>query len=241
MGLDLGLEKAGFNVVMAADNMPAAGATIMANRPRLPVYRDDIRQLDAARIQNLTGLSDFDLLAGGPPCQSFSTAGKRLSVEDEASGNLVFEFIRLLGELRPKAFLMENVKGILSASLKWRELPYNNNGKRIDDLYGSAFRQMTDAIKDLGYTVDVAELNAADYGVSRSGEYAFSQWAFATGKSPAGLSRPIADTPVCSISPGKLSERISPIWSKTGDIAPSSVRASSSTSSGFLRAVIGET
>jgi DNA (cytosine-5)-methyltransferase 1 len=165
MGLDLGFEMAGFKILAAADNMPSAVATIRANRPELPVLADDVRKLTGDQLRQVAGVVELDVLVGGPPCQSFSTAGKRLSVEDELSGNLVFEFIRLLGELRPKAFVFENVKGILSASLKWRELPYNNNGKRIDELHGSAFRHITTAIKDLGYSVDFAELNAADYGV----------------------------------------------------------------------------
>lgn len=166
MGLDLGLERAGFRVAFAADNMGAAVETMQKNRPSLPVFSGDIRLLSAAQIRaEIQGRAEVDLLTGGPPCQSFSTAGKRLGVDDPASGALVFEFIRLLRELRPRAFLMENVKGILSASLSWRELPYNNNGKRIDDLYGSLLAEVLRQIRDAGYSVDYSVLNAADFGV----------------------------------------------------------------------------
>jgi len=165
MGLDLGFERAGFMPVFAADNMSAAIATIRANRPEIPLFEDDIRELRGEAIRAMTGLTDFDVLIGGPPCQSFSTAGSRKSVDDHHTGPLVFEFIRLVEELRPSAFLMENVKGLLSASLKWRALPYNNNGKRIDEWYGSVMRELVSRVNAIGYSVACAELNAADYGI----------------------------------------------------------------------------
>jgi DNA (cytosine-5)-methyltransferase 1 len=170
MGLDLGLERAGFEIKFAADNMPAAVATARANKPSLPVYEGDVRDLTAQTITVMSGVKPYelDLLAGGPPCQSFSTAGKRLSLDDTDKGPLVFEFVRLLRELRPRAFLMENVKGLLSASVRWRELPYNNNGKRIDDLYGSLFQQLIKGLEAIGYSVAFKEINSADYGVPQT-------------------------------------------------------------------------
>lgn len=170
MGLDLGLEAAGFDIRFAADNMPAAVATARQNRPQLPVYAGDVAALSADMIYEAAGLSsgEVDLLAGGPPCQSFSTAGKRLGLDDAQKGPLVYEFVRLVGELRPRAFLMENVKGLLSASEQWRELPYNNNGKRIDSHHGSLFRSLMAAFRSLGYNVDFREFNAADYGVPQT-------------------------------------------------------------------------
>lgn len=176
MGLDLGLELAGFRTLVAADNNPAAIATIRANRPSLPLFTDSVSRLTGAGVRELAGLakgSEVDLVAGGPPCQSFSTAGKRLSLKDEQKGPLVFEFIRLIGELRPRAFLLENVKGLISAATFWRALPYNNNGKRIDEHYGALFREMTEALKALGYSVGSAVLNAADYGVPQRRERLF--------------------------------------------------------------------
>jgi DNA (cytosine-5)-methyltransferase 1 len=126
-------------------------------------------------VMQLTGLGpgEIDLLAGGPPCQSFSTAGKRLSLDDVEKGTLVFEFVRLVDELRPRAFLMENVKGLLSASIRWRRLPYNNNGKIIDDLHGSLFRELTSRLTSLGYSVGFREVNAADYGVPQRRQRVF--------------------------------------------------------------------
>ena len=170
MGLDLGLESAGFTIRFAADNMTAAAQTARQNRPDLPVYDEDIRSLTVAMIRQIAGLENdqIDLLAGGPPCQSFSTAGKRLGLDDESKGPLVFEFVRLVDELRPKAFLMENVKGLLSASTKWRPLPYNNNGKIIDHWHGSLFRELVTRMKEIGYSLGFREINAAHYGVPQT-------------------------------------------------------------------------
>ncbi|OHT85285.1 DNA cytosine methyltransferase [Mycobacteroides saopaulense] len=170
MGLDLGLERAGFDMRFAADIMPAAIETIKANRPKLPTYDGDVRNLTGEMITEATGITPgrLDLLAGGPPCQSFSTAGKRLSLDDADKGPLVFEFVRLIEELQPRAFLMENVKGLLSASIRWRELPYNNNGKRIDDLYGSLFAELLDRLRGLGYSAGFQEVNAANYGAPQT-------------------------------------------------------------------------
>jgi DNA (cytosine-5)-methyltransferase 1 len=170
MGLDLGLEKSGFDIRLAADSMLAAIETIKLNRPRLPVFESDIRDFGPADVFQMTELrkGQIDLLAGGPPCQSFSTAGKRLGLDDESRGPLVFEFARLIDELQPRAFLMENVKGLLSASIRWRRLPYNNNGKKIDHWHGSVFRELSARIKGLGYSFDFCELNAADYGVPQT-------------------------------------------------------------------------
>lgn len=170
MGLDLGLEKAGFTIRFAADNMQAARETAHLNRAELPFYSDDIRGLRASDILRLADLEpgEIDLLAGGPPCQSFSTAGKRLGLDDSDRGSLVFEFARLITELRPRVFLMENVKGLLSASVKWRQLPYNNNGKIIDHWHGSLFRELVACLKSSGYNLDYREINAADFGVPQT-------------------------------------------------------------------------
>ncbi|MFI7103421.1 DNA cytosine methyltransferase [Streptomyces sp. NPDC050161] len=175
MGLDLGLEQAGFSIRFGADNMSAAVETAKSNRPGLPFYADDIRGLSTAHIWKASGLHEggLDLLAGGPPCQSFSTAGKRRGLDDEEKGSLVFEFVRLVKELQPKAFIMENVKGLLSASVKWRQLPYNNNGKIIDDLHGSLFRELCAQLQDLGYSLDHRQLNSADYGVPQTRQRVF--------------------------------------------------------------------
>lgn len=173
MGLDLGLEAAGIKVRMAGDLDPASIETIKLNRPLLPLFTGDVRELNGKDALRLAGLEVVDLLAGGPPCQAFSTAGLRKSVDCEKNGSLIFEFIRLLDELQPRAFILENVKGLLSAPLKWRELPYNNNGKRIDDQYGALMRAVLAELSSVGYSQKAMVLNAADYGVPQSRERVF--------------------------------------------------------------------
>lgn len=173
MGLDLGLENAGFTVRLVGDSDLAAVETIKANRPTLPLFDRDVRELTGNELLKLAGLENVDLLTGGPPCQSFSTAGRRRSVACGKNGDLVFEFVRLVSEVRPSAFLMENVKGLLSAPLEWRPLPYNNNGKRIDDQYGALLRSVLHELRTLGYSAEVMLLNAANFGVPQSRERVF--------------------------------------------------------------------
>ena len=166
MGLDVGLVNAGFQSHLAADLMSAAVETIRRNIPGLPVVDQDLSSVSGSELVLRAGLEagEVDLLAGGPPCQSFSTAGRRRG-RDDARTSLVFEFVRLVEEIRPRAFLMENVKGLLSASLEWRQLPYNNNGVVIDEHHGSLFRKLWSEFEAIGYTIDARELNAAEYGV----------------------------------------------------------------------------
>ena len=172
MGLDLGLEKSGFEVLLAAENDRAAVATITQNRPGVRVFDNDVRQLSGTDVKGWLESDRIDLLAGGPPCQSFSTAGRRRAVDDK-NGPLVFDFVRMVAELRPRAFLMENVKGLLSAPLVWRELPYNNNGKRIDDQHGALLRELVRKLTAEGYSVQVMTLNAADFGVPQTRQRVF--------------------------------------------------------------------
>ncbi|MDO9499662.1 MAG: DNA cytosine methyltransferase [Falsiroseomonas sp.] len=165
MGLDIGLEMAGFAVRFVADIDKSAIETARLNRPTIPYYLGDVRDLSGHHIELATGCPKLDLLTGGPPCQSFSTAGRRKSISDSENGPLVFEFVRLVNELRPKAFVMENVKGLLSAPLEWRALPYNNNGKRIDNQYGALLHELMKKFHGIGYSASTIQLNAADFGV----------------------------------------------------------------------------
>jgi DNA (cytosine-5)-methyltransferase 1 len=171
MGLDIGLEQAGAELALAVDVLEEAVETARLNRPDLPVAQGDLRSMTGSEIRHLASLESgdpIDILAGGPPCQSFSTAGKRRALDDPDRGPLLFEFVRLLGELRPRCFVLENVPGLLSASSQWRQLPYNNNGKRIDEHHGSLFRELSSRIGDAGYSVAHALLRAADFGVPQT-------------------------------------------------------------------------
>lgn len=168
MGLDLGLESAGFQTRVAVECDPAAVATIHANRPELAVIDRPIEGISTAEILDRASLKvgETTLLAGGPACQSFSTAGKRRSLADPL-GLLFYEFMRVVDEARPAFFVMENVRGLLSAAIKHRPLK-ERGGKHppleADEELGSAFRAMTKRIRQSGYYVRFDVLDAADFG-----------------------------------------------------------------------------
>lgn len=103
-GLSLGLKEAGFETVFAIDNDPDACETYRAVFPRVPLHAGDARRV------NFTQWQGVDLVAGGPPCQPFSTGGRRLGRDDER--DLLPVFVRAIVEARPRAFLLENVPGL---------------------------------------------------------------------------------------------------------------------------------
>src|SRR5436309_9544182 len=109
MGLDLGLDQAGFEPAVAVELDKWSSATIRYNRPELPLIQGDIREIDARTICEIAGLlpGEADLVAGGPPCQSFSTAGRRSSILD-VRGGLFQDFARIVDYARPRFFVMEN-------------------------------------------------------------------------------------------------------------------------------------
>jgi DNA (cytosine-5)-methyltransferase 1 len=128
MGLDLGLEETGrFELRACVEKEVSFCATIRANKEagRLPahlaIFQADISQLSPQEVMEAAGLKpgELDVLVGGPPCQSFSTAGRRGTVQDPR-GTLLWDFIRFVEYMKPRMFLMENVRGLLSAALRHR-------------------------------------------------------------------------------------------------------------------------
>ena len=118
MGLDLGLEAAGFDLVGCLEFNHEACETIRLNKPGLPIIEGDIREWDGPKVLSRFGVRADGVLCvcGGPPCPSFSTAGKRQSFNDPR-GEVMFDYLRIVEEIRPPFFIMENVRGILSAAL----------------------------------------------------------------------------------------------------------------------------
>jgi DNA (cytosine-5)-methyltransferase 1 len=158
-GLDLGCEAAGFRTFAAVESNETARATLLENRerffPSLPAdaILSDVVTLDVGDLLDRAGMAsgEVDLLHGGPPCTPFSKSGywleyKRAGADPKAS--LLDEFVRMVGGVRPKAFLMENVYG----------LAYRNQNRPI-------FERFLAGVTAAGYVVDHRILLAADYGV----------------------------------------------------------------------------
>ena len=158
-GLDIGLERAGFEAVSLNEIEVNFCESLIANRgwqhcdnlsyfSEAEIINADIRELAAKDLFPLGGRPD--VVVGGPPCQAFSSAGKQLSVLD-ARGALVQQFIRVVDELKPKMFLFENVRGLVTA-----------RGK--DGVPGSVLLDIISQLEGCGYSVRACLLNSADYG-----------------------------------------------------------------------------
>ncbi len=174
MGMDIGLEKAGFETIFASEIDNACRKTILKNHPEI-VLVGDIRDYTGEQIKQIAGLDDteeIDLIVGGPPCQAFSTAGKRKGFEDER-GNVFLTFIDLITELQPKFAVIENVRGLLSAPLKHR--PHNSRGEGFEDLQpeefpGGALNHILDRLSAAGYCVNFNLYNSANFGTPQKRE-----------------------------------------------------------------------
>ncbi len=144
-GLALGLKEAGYDVIAATDVDPFSRDTFQANWPGVPFILKDVRILTRNDILDATGGRSPDIIAGGPPCQGFSTLGDKLSAD---ARNLLFDdFFRTVHDLRPKAVILENVRAVTTMY----------GGRYADYIV----RKLTDA----GYDVQQKTLDAADYGV----------------------------------------------------------------------------
>jgi DNA (cytosine-5)-methyltransferase 1 len=169
MGLDLGLEAAGITAALCIESDRWCCQTIRANRPQIPLLEGDIRGISTEQALAAAGLhrDAVFLVCGGPPCQSFSTAGRRQSLGDHR-GSLVGDFVRFIEEIRPPYFLMENVRGILSAAIKHRPLEQRGNPtlplEPAEEL-GSALNMILGEFARIGYTVSYKLVQAAEYGV----------------------------------------------------------------------------
>lgn len=174
LGLDLGLEKAGFNVVVAVENDKYASETIRINRPQIKVIERNIQDVSTEDILCKAKLKvgEATIVSAGPSCQTFSTAGSRNSFEDPR-GVLFQEFLRVVREAQPRFFVMENVPGMLSAAIRHRPLKERGHGYPkldFDEELGSAFGRILEELKKTGYYVVFDVLNAANYGVPQTRE-----------------------------------------------------------------------
>ena len=171
MGLDLGLEAEGFETVVALEKNKIAAETIRLNKGKdFPVINEPIEDVEVKDILNVAGLAPGDafVLTGEPCCQSFSTAGKRRSLADDERGTLFRHFKRMVSGARPRFFVMENVKGMLSAAVRHRPLDERGPGfppLTPEEELGSAFKVIREELAELKYYIIFGLVNCADYGV----------------------------------------------------------------------------
>lgn len=144
-GLSEGLGQAGFETKVGVDFDKNAIATFKLNHPKAAAILGDVADVTGDELKRLAGTDDIDLIAGGPSCQGFSTHGKR--IQDDPRNFLFKHFVRLVDEVRPKMFLMENVKGMLTYSK------------------GEFRRQIEAAFKEIGYRTAFTTVCTADFGV----------------------------------------------------------------------------
>lgn len=165
MGLDIGLEQAGIETLACVETNEDAVSTIIQNRPSLPILHKSVQDVTAAALREASGLggSDLDLLAGGPPCQSFSVFGKREGIRD-LRGQMIFEFVRLVDELSPHVFLMENVRGLLSTPVVAKKVFDSETMEPWVKEKGSLLKLLLGRFNDIGYRVDCFIVNSVNYG-----------------------------------------------------------------------------
>lgn len=187
MGLDLGMHQTGrYRLRACVEKEKAFAQTIVRNQQagRLPgdlaVYARDIRDLDPAEVLSAAGLApgQLDVLVGGPPCQSFSTAGRRGTVQD-VRGTLLWEFLRFVDYMQPKVFILENVRGLLSAAIRHRPISLRpeKGGAPLsqEEQPGSVVRLFADDLRKIdgvAYHMDCFEVNAVNYGAPQLRERA---------------------------------------------------------------------
>jgi DNA (cytosine-5)-methyltransferase 1 len=169
LGLDIGLEAAGLLPLAVNEIDPVICETIRKNRPNLRLFDCDIREISAERIRRELGINTEDLFAivGGPPCQAFSTAGRRLGLNDDR-GNVFLHFVSLVTALRPKYAVFENVRGLLSAPLRHRPHALRGAGNPPlgpEEQPGGALLSILDHLESQGYSTTFTLYNTANFGV----------------------------------------------------------------------------
>lgn len=148
-GLDLGFEKAGFDIPVANEFDSSIWETFKVNHPETHLIEGDIRKIDASLFPE-----DVDGIIGGPPCQSWSEAGSLKGINDER-GQLFYDYIRILKKVKPKFFLAENVSGMLA----------NRNSAAVQNILS--------LFDEAGYDTTLTMVNAKNYGVAEERKRVF--------------------------------------------------------------------
>lgn len=157
-GFGLGFKLAGFEIPLSVEVDAWACDTLRHNHPAMKILQEDIREFNTLlSIREVCSVKP-DVIIGGPPCQGFSIAGPPQKDPTDPRNSLFMNFAQWVSFLEPKAFVMENVKGLLSRK--------NAEGEKVIEIIKRSFA-------DLGYFVEVWILNAAKYGVPQIRERIF--------------------------------------------------------------------
>lgn len=152
-GLTLGFRMAGFHSILATDIDENCQKTFQQNFKDTPFLCCDIHNITEDIIKKYVGDNEIDVLLGGPPCQGFSLANKRRDNNNTDPRNkLFYQYLKILQWIQPKAFVFENVKGILSMQ------------------NGGVIKEILHCMKNAGYNADYKVLRASDYGVPQNRE-----------------------------------------------------------------------
>lgn len=147
-GLSYGFERAGFNVLLGIDNDAAALRTFELNHNNSKSICGDITQISYEQIKKVIGDTEIDVIVGGPPCQGMSLSGPRQL--NDPRNRLYLSYIRLVREIQPKAFIIENVPGLIG-------------------LFGGEIKNsIINEFSGMGYNIEYKLLCSADYGVPQS-------------------------------------------------------------------------
>lgn len=154
-GMDIGFHNAGFETTVAVEIDSSCCNTLRKNMPNTHVIQRDLANVSSEEILKIAKLRPLEaaLVIGGPPCQSFSLAGKRMGMDDPR-GKLLLEFIRVVRDTLPVAFVMENVKGMVNWS----------KGKALDAILSEASQEFEHNGKKYRYKISYQVLNAVSYG-----------------------------------------------------------------------------
>lgn len=173
MGLDIGLHKVGFKTLLCCEIDKSSRQTIIENNPDIGLI-GDIRNYSVNEIIEYAGLKskeDVDLIVGGPPCQAFSSAGKRMGLADER-GNVFLKFIEVIENIRPKFAVIENVRGLLSSPYS---IELNDDDKEflppeLKGLKGATMYYVYNRLIAAGYKISFNLYNSANFGTPQSRE-----------------------------------------------------------------------
>jgi len=163
-GMDIGFEKAGFKTAVAVEQDSSCCKTLRTNFPKLNVIEGDINDVSSIDILQAGKLNplECDVVIGGPPCQSFSLAGKRMGMDDPR-GKLILQFARVVRDTLPKTFVLENVKGMAN----WA------GGQAIDAIMNEFSEPVLYNGKEYKYNLSYKVLKASDYGAPQHRERLF--------------------------------------------------------------------